>query len=188
MPIPENLQPIRKSAIFLNEAYFWTNTIDDWKTLLADDYFKHVIIDSWKHLVDRKKINIYGFVIMPNHVHILWEMLAKNGKELPHVSFNKFTAHQFLNHLTKTNSNELKSFYKPEVDREHRFWRRDPLAVHMFSREVVEQKIDYIHNNPLQEKWNLADRPENYRWSSANFYEKGEDEFGIITHYMERFG
>jgi len=35
--------------------------------------------------------------------------------------------------------------------------------------------------NPLHEKWNLATRPELYKWSSANFYETGVDEYGILT-------
>ena len=46
---------------------------------------------------------------------------------------------------------------------------------------------DYIHRNPLHEKWNLAKRPEEYKWSSAKYYEDGEDVFGILTHYADRF-
>ncbi|MHB8206108.1 hypothetical protein [Mucilaginibacter sp.] len=45
------------------------------------------------------------------------------------------------------------------------------------------QKIDYIHNNPLQEKWRLADYEENYKYSSAMFYVSGGDEFGLLDHY-----
>jgi len=51
----------------------------------------------------------------------------------------------------------------------------------------IEQKLEYIHLNPLQEHWNFADKPENYVWSSARFYETGGDHFGIITHYRDRF-
>jgi hypothetical protein len=58
----------------------------------------------------------------------------------------------------------------------------------MDSKKKFEQKLDYIHNNPLQEKWNLAKSPEEYKWSSASFYHTGIDPFGILTHYMERFG
>jgi hypothetical protein len=45
------------------------------------------------------------------------------------------------------------------------------------------QKLGYIHDNPLQQKWQLADLPENYKYSSARFYETGEDEFRLLTHY-----
>ena len=53
--------------------------------------------------------------------------------------------------------------------------------------KVVEQKLNYIHLNPLQEQWNLVSKPEDYRWSSARFYETGIDDFGFITHYRDRF-
>jgi len=178
---------IRNSRMPLNEIYFWTDTIKEWKVLLQDDCFKEIIISSWRELVKRRKIAIYGFVIMPNHLHVIWEMLAKNGKEMPHASFNKYTSHQFLEILRSTIRSEVQRYQEEDTPvRLHRFWQRDPLAVLMNSRKKVEQKLDYIHLNPLQEKWNLAAQPQDYRWSSAKFYETGEDEFGIITHYMER--
>jgi REP element-mobilizing transposase RayT len=179
---------IRKSRLQLKEVYFWTDTIKDWRILLSDDLYKEIIIECWQELVERRKITIYGFVIMPNHLHVIWEMMEKNGKEMPHASFNKFTSHQFLKNLQLGTPSWVMP-YKVEDDpeRKHRFWQRDPLAIKMFSRKVVEQKLEYIHLNPLQEKWNLTIRPENYRWSSARFYETGEDEFKMITHYTDRF-
>jgi putative transposase len=56
----------------------------------------------------------------------------------------------------------------------------------MDSREKLEQKLNYIHNNPLNARWNLAKRPEDYYWSSARFYEMGRDDFGFLTHYEDR--
>jgi REP element-mobilizing transposase RayT len=178
---------IRNSKMLLNEVYFWTDTIKDWNKLLENDHHKMIIINCWKELVTRKKICIYGFVIMPNHLHILWEMLDKNGKETPYGSFNKFTSHQFLDRLRGQPFKKLNRYQEITIERKHRFWQRDPLAINIKARPVAEQKLDYIHLNPLQEHWNLAQKPEDYKWSSARFYETGEDEFGIITHYRERF-
>ncbi len=174
--------------MLLGEVYFWTDTIKGWKTLLDNHTYKNIIIECWRELVIRKKIMIYGFVIMPNHLHILWEMISINGKEMPYASFNKFTGHQFLDTLHKVSPEEIIS-YKEDGDgeRKHRFWQRNALAVRMDSKEKAEQKLDYIHLNPLQEKWNLVNKPEDYKWSSARFYETGIDEFGIITDYGERF-
>ncbi len=177
----------RASQMLLNKVYFWTNTIKDWYHLLKDNEFKKTIIKSWQYLVEKGKVRIYAFVIMPNHVHIVWEMLEMNGKELPHASFNKFTAHQFLTQLRSVEPKELRRFSSVDNERKHRFWQRDPLAIEMDSREKVEQKIEYIHLNPLQEQWNLAKYPEDYFWSSASFYEEDKDDFGILTHYMDRF-
>ncbi len=185
--VEEMKNGIRNSRMFLNEVYFWTDTIKDWKTLLAQDKLKTIIIDSWNNLVQRKKVVIYGFVIMPNHLHVIWEMLSLNGKEMPHASFNKFTSHQFLEYLRKERTEILTEYSVNDLERNHRFWQRDPLAVKMDSQEKVEQKLEYIHTNPLQERWNLANRPEQYYWSSAKFYEHGVDKFGFLTHYSDRF-
>jgi putative transposase len=138
-------------------------------------------------LVQAGHLTVFGFVIMPNHLHLVWELKRKVGKEMPHASFNKHTAHEIVKDLKANHPNVLPYFQVDDVERSHRIWQRDALAILMDSRKKVERKLDYIHRNPLHERWNMADRPENYRWSSARFYETGEDEFGFLTHYRDRF-
>ncbi len=178
----------RNSKLEMNQVYFWNDTIKDWKHLLKPDKYKEIILATLKELVEKKKVAVYGFVIMPNHLHLLWEMLYKTGKEMPYASFNKATAHYITKDLKEKHPLVLNHFKVDESEREHRIWKRDPLGVLMDSKKKFEQKLDYIHNNPLQVKWNLAERPEDYKWSSASFYETGVDPFGFLTHYMERFG
>ena len=179
--------PIRNSRMQMNEVYFWTDTIKDWRSLLKQDKYKQIIVNSLHELVERKKIVVYAFVIMPNHLHLVWKLIDKNGKEMPHASFNKFTAHQIVEDLKKHHTKVLSLFEVEETERKHRIWQSDPLAVLMDTLKKVEQKINYIHTNPLQEKWNLADRPENYHWSSAKYYETGKDDFGFLTNFNEAF-
>jgi putative transposase len=178
----------RNSKLQLNEVYFWNDTIKDWKHLLKQDKYKQLVIDTLKELVEKKMITVYGFVIMPNHLHLLWEMLRKNSKEMPYASFNKATAHEITKDLKEYHPKVLEHFRVDNAEREYRIWKRDPLGVLMDNKKKFEQKLDYIHNNPLQEKWSLTKRPEDYKWSSAAFYETGIDSFGFLTHYMERFG
>ena len=47
------------------------------------------------------------------------------------------------------------------------------------------QKMAYIHNNPLQEKWSMAEFPEDYEYSLAGFYETGIDKFGFLEHIAD---
>lgn len=177
----------RNSQMSLGEVYFWTDTIKNWNRLLFTDLNKNIIIECWQNLIRRNKIKIYAFVIMPNHIHVVWEMTEINGKENSYASFNKYTAHQFLAHLRKTDPNAIKKYQEVTEERNHRFWQRDALAIWLDSKSKAEQKIGYIHMNPLQSHWNLVTKPEDYRWSSAKFYETGVDEFGIITDYRDRF-
>ena len=170
----------------LNEVYFYTSTILAWNHLLKEDSFKNIIVGSLKTLVDREMIKVYAFVIMPNHIHILWELLKLNKKELPDSSFTKFTAHEFKKEILLNHPDLLVHFKVTSNDRDYQFWQRDPLAVHMKDKKVLVQKLNYIHLNPLQERWNLTTRPENYHWSSAKFHESGIDDFGFLTHFSER--
>ncbi len=122
---------------------------------------------------------------MPNHIHLIWDMLELNGKESPAGSFAKFTAHQFKKYLQASDSSLLEKYTSEKSDRQYQFWKRDPLAIPLTSEKSFIQKLSYIHSNPINPKWSLADVPENYRWSSARFYENGIDEFGIISDYRD---
>jgi hypothetical protein len=77
-------------------------------------------------------------------------------------------------------------FETNESTRKYRIWQRDPLAIRIYSRNMLEQNLNYIHNNPLQEKWKLANAPEDYHWSSAGYYLTNTDKFNIIKDYRER--
>ena len=85
----------RKSFQSFNDPYFWTSVIKDWKHLLKNDEMKMIIIKSFQWLKQNELVNIYGYVIMPNHIHVLWEQLKMNRKETPKASFEKYRTHVF---------------------------------------------------------------------------------------------
>ena len=148
---------------------------------------QQLVTEILRDLVSKEFVKVYGFVVMPNHVHILWELQAMNGREMPHASFNKATAHQIVKDLKANHPLVLAHFKVDEKERQFRIWQRDPLAVVMDNKRKFEQKLNYIHNNPLAERWNLAKTPHDYFCSSASYYEKGIDHFSFLTHYQERF-
>jgi putative transposase len=182
-----NDAPPRKSFMEFGVPYFYTATILSWHRLLAQDKYKQIITDCLHYLTKEGLISVYAFVIMPNHIHLIWEMHKENGKEKPNASLLKFTAHAFEKDLKKHHLQVLPYFQVDKSDRKLQFWQLDSLAIALDGREMCEQKLDYIHLNPLHERWNLAKRPEEYPWSSASFYEFGRDNFGFLKHYMDRF-
>ena len=173
----------RQGQMELQDVYFYTDTIANFKHLLHDDNIKLIIIQSLRYLVEQKIIKVYGYVIMPNHLHLIWTHLKLNGKESPAGSFTKFTAHQIKKYLQQNSPQQLDEYVSNKNDRSYQFWKRDPLAIILSTIKILEQKLDYIHENPVKEKWALAHLPEEYRWSSANFYINNIDEFGFLTHY-----
>jgi putative transposase len=169
------------------KLYFYTASIFEWKHLLKENLFKEVIVSSLNHLQKTNKLRVYGFVIMPNHIHIIWELISMNGKELPHASFMKFTAHEFQRLLKTNNSEYLEEFKVFRSSREYQFWQRDSLPVELYSKEVMMQKLRYIHNNPVQSHWKLVENAEDYYYSSAKYYAKGSDDFRFLSHIGEWF-
>lgn len=163
--------------------FFTTATILNWNTLLGDDSYKNIIISSLQNLKNQQLLTVFAYVIMPNHMHIIWSENEHDRKESIQTSFFKYTAHQFIQKLRSENPNLLKKFYVNKSDRKYQFWQKNTLDIEIFSEKMFDQKLNYLHNNPLQEKWQIVDDPVKYRYSSASFYELGIDEFGILTDY-----
>lgn len=164
---------------------FFTATILNWKHLLKPDKYKDIIMGSLKFLVQQKRIYLYGFVVMPNHLHLIWQMRENIKQSDVQRDFLKYTAQQIKFDLAQNHPAVLEKFRVAVKDRSYQIWEYRPLSVPLWSKAVFEQKLDYIHNNPVQEKWNLADLPENYFYSSARYYLLNKDEWSFITHYAE---
>ena len=87
------------SEITFNQyPQFFTATILEWKHLFADDEMKNIIINSLQFLVNDGRVIIYGFVIMPNHIHLIWQIQDKFERAKVQQSFLKFTAQQMKFH------------------------------------------------------------------------------------------
>ena len=175
----------RKSHTSLGKIYFWTGTIHKWYCLLEDNVEKETIIGSLKTLAGRGLITVYAFVIMPNHIHLIWRLNNRNGKESSKGSFMKFTAHEFKEHLKVKGGLEK---YKVDTSNKlYEFWQRDSLGIEIWSLKVAKQKLDYIHGNPVSGKWLLAKDDISYYYLSARFYEFGKDEFGFLNNLYKVF-
>lgn len=174
----------RKSYTALSKIYFWTATIHKWYPLLESDQNKKLIISSLKKLSDDKLITVYAFVIMPNHIHLIWSQDIPNGKETPKGSLLKYTAHILLRQLKATGQSHL--YLVKASNKSHEVWQRDSLGIEIYSRHVAEQKLNYIHFNPVSGKWLLAKDDLAYYYSSARFYETGVDEFGFLHNLYDR--
>ena len=169
----------------IKNFYFFTATVLDWKYILKTDNYKDVLIESFKYHVEKKLLRIFAFVIMPNHFHTVWKINESQEKSDFQRNMLKFTGQTILRALKLKEAEIYKSLYVGAKDRHYQFWERNPLSVPLYSQKVVEQKINYIHANPLHPKWNLADQPQDYKYSSAAFYYTGKDEFGFLENYMD---
>jgi REP element-mobilizing transposase RayT len=111
---------------------------------------------------------------MPNHIHLLWckqdKWVGKNIQQ----QFLKYTAQQIkFNIINNQKFDELELYRSTQSDREFHFWERRPYKATMYNRKIADQKIDYIHYNPV--KAGLCSDPGEYKYSSFAFYELNED-------------
>jgi REP element-mobilizing transposase RayT len=165
-------------------TWFFTATILEWKPLLKNDKNKSIIIDTLQFLVKDNRIVLFGFVIMPNHIHLIWNTKEGWDKNLTQGSLLRFTANSFIKEMKNAEPLALESYRVNAADRALQIWERNPLSIEIYTDKIMQQKLNYIHNNPCVEKWKLAATPEDYYFSSARFYADGVDDFNILTSYL----
>ncbi|MBN8785574.1 MAG: hypothetical protein J0I84_00635 [Terrimonas sp.] len=129
---------------------FFTATNLEWKKLLTPDKYKDIVVNSLHFLVRENRIILNAFVIMSNHLHLIWQMKAQQKTDAVQRDFLKFTAQRIKADLLKNHPQVLAHFKVNAKDREYQFWERNPLSIELRTNTVYEQKLDYIHWNPVK--------------------------------------
>jgi REP element-mobilizing transposase RayT len=120
---------------------------------------------------------------MDNHIHLIWQMMAGIKPEAVQRDFMKYTAQKIKQDLLKFHPAVLAHFKVNAKDREYQFWERNALSVALKTLEMFKQKLAYIHYNPVLA--GLCNLPEEYKYSTAGFYETGVNDWRFVTHYTE---
>ncbi|MEO7923099.1 MAG: transposase [Chitinophagaceae bacterium] len=170
-------------AFITEYPQFFTASIKGWYKLLQGDNYKVIIIKSLRFLVQDNRIKLYAFVIMADHIHLIWQMKPPIHPQDLQRDFLKYTAQRMKNELGKSNPGALKHFETNASDRQYQFWKRRPLSIELRTAKVYQQKLNYIHRNPV--KAGFCKLPEEYTYSSALFYETGKDNWGFLTHHHD---
>jgi REP element-mobilizing transposase RayT len=107
---------------------------------------------------------------MDNHIHLVWQILEPHGLSKVQQSMLKYTAQRIRNLILKQNDDVfLKLFTVNAWDRYMQIWKRKPLSIAIYTDKVLNQKINYIHNNLRKKGMNDI----TYKYSSASFYATG---------------
>ena len=151
-------------------VYFVSFAVNGWVDVFTRNEYKDILIKNLEYCRKHKGLEIFAWCIMTNHVHLI--IRAGNGYFLSDIlrDYKKFTSKAIIKAITE-NSKEsrkewlLKQFYTPKG---FRFWRADNKPIELWSNGVIDQKINYIHQNPVEE--GLVYRAEDYVYSSAVDY------------------
>ena len=172
--------------------YFCTFTCYEWMHLfeLTNSYD---LVYDWFNILKKDKIEVIGYVIMPNHVHCIL-YFPEAGFNLNKILSNgkRFMAYELVNRLEKANdTNTLTILQNALTERErkkkqlHKVFKDSFDAKPIFSEKFLLQKLNYIHYNPVKGKWRLAKDFVSYEHSSASFYEEGITRHFIPKHYKD---
>jgi REP element-mobilizing transposase RayT len=162
--------------------FFITITCYKWIPLFEIACAYELVYREFDHL-KQSGHEINAYVIMPNHFHCLIHFKNAERPINNMVSrMKRFMAYALIKKLKETKKTALLKCLSDGVlpgDRArgklHRVFENSFDAKHCYSGWFIQQKLNYIHNNPCSGKWNLAPSPANYIYSSAAFYLLGEE-------------
>lgn len=161
--------------------YFISFAVVNWIDVFIRTEYKDILIDSWNYCIKNKDLKIYAWFIMTNHVHMI---VSSSKDELSDImrDMKSFTSNQLRKSIL-TNPKEsrkdwmlfmMKKFgIENNNNNDYQFWQQHNHPIILDSNFILDQKIDYIHNNPV--KTGFVTRAEDYLYSSAIDYagEKG---------------
>ena len=156
-----------------------TFTTVSWVDLFIRDTYKQLISDSLNYCVNEQGLEIYSYVIMPSHLHLI---AGANESNLSTVvgNFKKFTSRELLKMIRDSNESRkewLLPIFKEAGknnprNKNFQIWQQDNHPEGVYSPKFTLSKIRYIHNNPVEE--GFVSRPEDYYYSSAGDYAGGK--------------
>ena len=122
-----------------------------------DAVFKHkecvdIILDSWRFLQSEGSLRLHAYVVMEDHLH-----LVASGDNLSNTMrrFLSHTARQIIDHFTKHDPEDYLTVFRAHCPINqgtavHKVWRGDYHPQGIVSEYMYDQKVKYIHQNPVR--------------------------------------
>jgi len=157
--------------------YFVTSTVIHWIDVFTRSVYKDIIVDSLDYCVANKGLVIHAYVIMSNHIHLI---ISKTSNDINFSDimrdFKKFTAMHIIKNIKESTQESrkvwllnamLKAGKKNINNKNYQLWQQHNHPIHI-EGNMIDQKLDYIHNNPVKAGWVLE--PYEFYYSSARNY------------------
>ena len=156
--------------------HFITFAEVEWIDVFTRKDYRDIVLDSIKYCQAEEGFLLHCWCIMSNHLHLIAS--AKNH-DLSDIlrDFKKFTSKQIINAIEENRTESRREWMlrlfreegqKNSRNKHYQFWRQDNQPVELFSAAFIFQKINYIHNNPVDA--GIVDKAEDYLYSSARDY------------------
>jgi REP element-mobilizing transposase RayT len=157
--------------------YFISFAVVGWLDIFTRNEYKDLFIESLVYCQKNKGLEIHAWCIMSNHVHLVFRSIKGQNPELLIGDLKRFTSQSIVKSIQENPRESRKEFlldfFKKEAEKSsnvkhYQFWRHDNKPIELWSNKVIQQKIDYVHNNPVEE--GIVYKAEDYVYSSAIDY------------------
>lgn len=157
-------------------AYFISFSVINWVDVFTRELYFNEIISSLDYCRKNKEMEIYGYCIMPSHIHLIFRAKNNNPSDIIR-DFKTFTSKKIVR-LIEENPQESRKewllwmFRKAAAKRsnvkDYQFWQQDNHPIEIWSLSVFEEKLNYIHQNPV--KSGFVENTWEWKYSSAKNY------------------
>jgi putative transposase len=165
--------------------YFVSFGIIEWVDVFTRKDYRDIVIESLQHCQTKKGLVIYGWCIMSNHTHLIISAKENNVSDVL-GDFKKFTSKQIIKAITEHPGESRKAWMlkifkeareKNSRNLNYQFWQQDNQPKIIYTPKFATQKLEYIHNNPVEA--GIVEKAEEYIYSSARDYYYGK-QCGLI--------
>jgi putative transposase len=134
-----------------------------------------IFINQLKELKEKFPFKLIGYVLMPDHFHILVK-LEDNDPEKFMLRLRGLSARKIIDWLKDKGYWESLLRLKLKIPQRRRYqyavWQKNPTIIEIWSPKFLRQKLDYLHLNPVRA--GLCEHPGDWKWSSCNAYQPHE--------------
>ena len=162
-------------------AYFISFATVYWIDVFTRDIYFSVIIEYLDYCRKNKGMEIYGYCIMPSHIHLIFRSAEADPSGLIR-DFKGFTSRKMLKTIEENIQESRKELLlwmfekagkKNSNVKNQQFWQQNNKPIELWSLKVFEQKLNYIHNNPVI--FGFVTNPIDWKYSSARNYGNNDD-------------
>jgi REP element-mobilizing transposase RayT len=162
-------------------VYFISFAVVKWLDVFTRKEYAQIIIDSLHYCQKEKGMEVFAWCIMTTHVHLIFRIVNKLLPELVIGDFKRYTSKKIIKEITENTRESRRDFllacFKETASKSsnvvgYQFWQHDNHPIELWSPKVTQEKIHYIHNNPVEA--GLVYKPEDYVFSSARDYCDGK--------------
>jgi putative transposase len=171
-----------------DKVHFVTFTVIQWLDVFTRQAYRDIFLDSIRYCQKHKGLELYAYCIMTSHIHMI---VARRGEEsLEGIirDIKKFTAVKIIDAIRNNPQESRKELLMWLFERAgerngnnttYQFWQQHSHPVELSTDEMLTQRLDYIHNNPVES--GIVASPEDYLYSSAvNYAELPEKLIDVI--------